>query len=260
MKSCIYYFSGAGNSLAVARRIAKALGECELVPVAKALKEPSLLDCRQKTVGFIFPNYYMGIPNIVTNFMKSIKFNKPEYLFAVVTSGHPFGICLSQLNRILREKGIRLSYGSYIAMPDNYLPYFNITPENAQEILAKAGAKLERITKDIVAFKKKITEPTLIFGPLMRLWNRRWTLTYAERDKNFTVDDTCTSCGICEKVCPVVNVIMKGPRPEWKHHCEQCYACMHFCPVCAIQYGNTTLNKHRYHHPDASHSDISGQK
>lgn len=35
MKSTIYYFSGTGNSLIIARNLNKKLGDSELVPIAK---------------------------------------------------------------------------------------------------------------------------------------------------------------------------------------------------------------------------------
>ena len=34
MKTIIYYFTGTGNSLAAAKKIAAALKDCELVPIA----------------------------------------------------------------------------------------------------------------------------------------------------------------------------------------------------------------------------------
>ena len=40
MKTVIYYFTGTGNSLAAARKIAGALGETELVPIASLADTP----------------------------------------------------------------------------------------------------------------------------------------------------------------------------------------------------------------------------
>ncbi|HIH26887.1 MAG TPA: 4Fe-4S ferredoxin, partial [Methanoregulaceae archaeon] len=36
MKTRVYYFTGTGNSLAVAGGLCRRLGDCELVPVASA--------------------------------------------------------------------------------------------------------------------------------------------------------------------------------------------------------------------------------
>ena len=259
MKSRIYYFSGTGNSFAAAKAVANALGECELVPMTEALSDPELLACREEVVGFVSPNYYMGLPVAVSEFLKRASFKNARYLFMVATSGHDFGIILSQAERILKEKGKKLDYGKYLVMPDNYLPMFNITPAKAEKILKKAAVKLELICKEITASKVKVTEHTLLLGPKLRAWNENHSLKYAGLDSNFTVDDTCTSCVLCKRVCPVGNIEMEGKRPKWLHHCQQCYACMHFCPVAAIQYGKTTAGKCRYHHPEVTAAVISLQ-
>ena len=260
MNSRIYYFSGTGNSLATARAIGGALGECELIPVAQAIASPELLECGQEVVGLVTPNYYMGLPVIVSNFLKKASFKNAKYLFIVVTSGHDFGIVISQAQQIFKEKGNRLDYGAYLVMPDNYLPFFNIPPAKAEKILKKSGVKLGRICKDIQASARKISEKTLLLGPKLRKFNENQSLKYPELDKNFLVDDTCTSCGTCKRVCPVKNIEMEGKRPKWLHHCEQCFACVHFCPVAAIQYGKETAGKHRYHHPEITAEDIANQK
>ena len=40
MRSVIYYFTGTGNSLAAAKKIAASLGETELVPIASFANTP----------------------------------------------------------------------------------------------------------------------------------------------------------------------------------------------------------------------------
>ena len=52
MKTTIYYFSGTGNSLKIARDIAEKLEECELVPIAKVWQQDQLASTSEK-VGFI---------------------------------------------------------------------------------------------------------------------------------------------------------------------------------------------------------------
>jgi len=68
-------------------------------------------------------------------------------------------------------------------------------------------------------------------------------------DKKFFADGRCDSCGICAKVCPVDNIKMLKGKPSWNHKCQQCMACLHWCPKEAIQYGKMTRGRRRYHHP-----------
>ena len=71
-----------------------------------------------------------------------------------------------------------------------------------------------------------------------------------ELDNNYTVDDTCTGCGLCAKRCPVNNIVMVNDRPMWKHHCELCVSCIQSCPKKAIDYNGKTKNREHYLNPN----------
>lgn len=59
-------------------------------------------------------------------------------------------------------------------------------------------------------------------------------LLIPSEDKKFTVDEKCTGCGTCEKICPVKNIRLTDGKPVWMHSCEQCAACFSWCPSEAI--------------------------
>jgi MinD superfamily P-loop ATPase len=75
-------------------------------------------------------------------------------------------------------------------------------------------------------------------------------------DKQFSIDPNCNGCGVCEQVCPVGNIKMSERRPLWQHHCEQCFACLHWCPMKSIQHGKHTAGRARYHHPEVRIKDM----
>lgn len=56
MKHIIFYFSGTGNCLHVARTIAKKMGGAQILPMASLL-EPKL-EGKYGSVGFIYPTYF----------------------------------------------------------------------------------------------------------------------------------------------------------------------------------------------------------
>jgi len=62
------------------------------------------------------------------------------------------------------------------------------------------------------------------------------------------------------EVCPVQNIALSAGRPVWSHRCEQCMACIHLCPVQAIQAGRKTERRGRYRHPSVQVADLIRQK
>ena len=69
MKTKIFYFSGTGNSLSVARKIANGIGESEVIAIPNVINK--IKNIESETVGFVFPVYGWGLPRIIVDFIKS---------------------------------------------------------------------------------------------------------------------------------------------------------------------------------------------
>ena len=262
MKTTIYYFTGTGNSLKAAKDLCEKLNSCELTPIAKFLEMEDPESTSEK-IGFFFPLYYSGLPKIVLDFVKELDVDKSNYFFAGVTSAvdsneYP----LQQLEMILREKEKRLNAGLLINMPNNYIIGYDITSEKLQiDFFEKAKKAIEDFSEivnngkdnlDSSVFKKDIGRSEKINGWFQAEVNNL--------DKSFYVDDNCNSCGICEKVCPVKNIVLTDGIPQWLHKCQHCLACINFCPEKSIQFGDKTLKTGRYHHTEIKLKEIINQK
>ncbi len=79
-------------------------------------------------------------------------------------------------------------------------------------------------------------------------------------DKDYYSDENCNGCGICQKICPVDNIKLVNEKPEWQHKCQMCTSCLHYCPQIAIQWGEYTLGRERYNHPDITVKELINQK
>ncbi|MFX1275751.1 MAG: EFR1 family ferrodoxin [Promethearchaeota archaeon] len=249
----IYYFSGTGNSLKIARDLSEKLERCELVPIAQVWKNENIISTSNK-VGFVFPLYFYGLPKIVYNFVTKFDVSNSNYFFAILTKGGDFdGVAFHQLEEILKTKKKSLSAMISIRMPANF---FRSDPENLQiQLFRDSISKLEEFSeiiknneKDIQLIKnnKKLEKYFKI--------NYKFHKSVNESDILFYIDENCTHCGICEKVCPINNIKLNDGVPQWQHKCQQCVACINFCPEKSIKYGN--INLKNYHHPDINVHDM----
>jgi ferredoxin len=264
MKTIIYYFTGTGNSLAAARKIATALGETELVPIASLKGTPRRIVPAADRVGIVCPVYDAGLPIIVKEFVEKLDIGAVPYTFGIVTMGGTGISALHQLSGILM-RGCRkkLDAAFAIKMPGNFPPV-GVPPagKKIEEILHSADEQLVAIA---VMIDKGLAVPPA-FSLLSRLLHAAMYGMFVKNvrrmDTSFSVEETCTSCGTCAKVCPVGNISMVNDRPVWQHHCELCCACLHFCPIEAIQLNTMqgTKGRGRYRHPDLKAEDMEAQR
>jgi ferredoxin len=251
----IYYFSGTGNSLWVARAIAERLGGANLIPMANGDAENT--SPNTPVVGLIFPVYVFGLPLIVTRFIKKLKIPNDTYLFAVAVNGGMLCATLQQAQRLCSDQGMVLSAGFSVRMVDNYTPIAGAIPLEKQKIrFEEAEMRIEGFCAAITNRQRSLNPGWPIVNWLFSGMYRKWVRKNAAIDKPFTADSNCNGCGTCEKVCPVANIKMNDRKPAWQHHCEGCFACLHWCPQQAIQYGKKTNGRTRYHHPEVTLQDI----
>lgn len=262
----IYYFSGSGNTLKLARDFAKELGETELISISDLDRSEEVVPVPAETIGIFFPVYCYGLPHIVRKFIKRIPDGcvpKDTYLYAVCCSSGMKGAAPAMIEDILAEKKIRMTAAFHIRMPFNYLPLGNPPDEKRMEkIFAKAAEKTKESVEKIKARKRTRPLRVFPFDTIGKFIASRAVAYLQNYDRYFWTDENCNGCGLCTKLCPNGNItIDENNRPKWHGHCELCMSCIQYCPRLALQFrDNLSLKRKRYHHPEILAEDIAGKR
>jgi ferredoxin len=261
MKTVIYYFSATGNSLVVAKDLAKGLDNARIIPINEAVK--SLDATAFDAVGFVYPVYMFGLPLIVADFLTALKINPQAYIFSVTTLGGLNGRAHSLVKEILKKRNLNLASGFSVIMPGNYTPLYGaFSRERQDKMFAGQKIKTQKILDCVRQKKCGLMEekPFLLNLLLYKVFYKFGSRHIPLSAKGFWATEKCTKCGLCAKICPVGNIQMQEAGPRWLTHCQHCMGCLQWCPVEAIQYKNFTFGKKRYHHPDVQALDIIGQE
>jgi ferredoxin/flavodoxin len=282
MTTHIYYFTGTGNSLAIAKDLATGL-DASLVNIA-ALEHETAINPAGDVIGIVSPVYHGALPLIVRRFVDKLAGLESTYIFSICTYGDHPGLFMEYMQKRLASRGGQLSAGFGLHMPYNYVTppaslknFYNsftlreLDPALLQSLLDAANIRVPEILEAVKSRRTGILEKDSVF--ITRLvdalnlhdslgvdsWskitglNEPRSLTFNEvrqrMDKAFTLTESCEGCGTCERICPVGDIQLVNGHPEWQHRCEQCFACLQWCPHEAIQFRGNTLHQKRYHHP-----------
>ncbi len=258
MKTVIYYFSGTGNSLFAAKTLKAQMDNAELVAVKNIIKD-KVITPKCETIVIVFPVYMWGPPIMIMDLINKLSVTAEQKVYFFATYGGMLARALCYTRDILTKKGIILQGGFAARMPGNFMPMYNVYPNDKQQALfKKAHAKITEAAFIIKTGAKYTIDTNLGFAGwlLTAILRKALEPKIKTNDKNFFADEKCNSCGICAKVCPVGNIIQNGKSVVWGGSCENCLACLHWCPQKAIQFGPKTASRGRYHQPEISLNDI----
>ncbi|MBN1649157.1 MAG: EFR1 family ferrodoxin [Spirochaetales bacterium] len=281
MSAAIYYFSGTGNSLKIARELSKKIKDSTLIPVVAELKKEEII-VSSDIAGFVFPSFCLTLPIPMQQFLKKADVSATKYLFAVGSRGGTTSEAFEYIDLLLKKQRRRLNAGINITMPWNHpIGKKNMTSETNLKRLSDLekimGQKLDTFCKainDNTDYDVPDTDADYNLPQWVKLFFLSKTFNYEshrymyQNQIKFYSDAKCTGCGICEKVCLSSRIKLKDKKPHWSDdpRCFGCFACINYCPQKAIQVATRfpvishTPENGRYHHPEANAGDIVTQK
>jgi ferredoxin len=248
MENIIFFFSGTGNSLALAQEIAIILDNTELHIMSGAF-EGDLISFER--IGFIFPVYFGGVPPMVRDFIEGLSLTKSMYIFGVITRGGMSGAASDELADLILNSGGSLACEFTVMMPGNFIAAYGALPDFIQKsLLSKSDEKAKKITDKIkVKLIDQNLKPAREVVPLLKK-----IPDYTTFAKDFRINHNCSGCNLCFKICPSKNITMIENQPHFDSTCQRCMACIHWCPVAAISY--TSQSRTRYRHPEIKAEEL----
>jgi ferredoxin len=282
----IYYYSGTGNSLHVARELQMRIPAAKLTAIVHSLRNGCIKTGAEK-IGFVFPNFCLTLPIPVHDFLEKADLSSARYIFAICTRGGSQSEAFEYMRQMLKRKKKRLNAQLEVNMPWNHPVKENLPGLNSEERVSHMELvmqdKLDTFSQAIVGgvdyvqkeSQKEVDEEyELSVG--MRLFDLLIpkSLNYKSHEYmyqqlvHFYADTKCCGCGTCEKVCLSQKITITDGKPAWNKEvkCYACFACINYCPRKAIQVqskfpieSNTVVND-RYHHERMNFKDIARQR
>lgn len=272
MSTEIYYFSGTGNSLYIAKQLKEKMEDVKLIPIINCLKKEKI-EIEAENIGFVFPLYLSNVPKPVQKFLEKLDIKSTKYTFAVITRIGTFSFAHVRVDTMLKMIGYELNAYFYINMANNSPT--GLTPGKGDyNWIDKTNKKLSAIEENV---QNSLTEIIPIINSKSKYPVTKFKFPFIDKfEKLFynwisgmkteiglCVDKTCTGCGVCEEVCPSYKIKIEDNRPKWKQgvDCYYCFACFNFCPEQAIIIKDKYDKKDgRYQHPNVNTLEIINQK
>lgn len=234
----LYYFSGTGNTLLVAKKMVETFNNnginANLLKIEDSNPEEVNLE---HTIGLGFPVAELSTYDFVWKFIKSLPEANGTNIFMLDTLGAFSGGIVGPLREIVKKKGYNPIGAKEIIMPSNifYIQEEDVNKNKVEEGLIEA----EKYAISLINGESKwgrvpILSDIVYYTSIVGL-----KITHSDINQKYfhlaPDAEKCNKCGQCVKLCPIDNIIMEeGEFPVNLKECVYCLRCTSFCPKGAI--------------------------
>jgi ferredoxin/flavodoxin len=235
----IFFFSGTGNTKAVAEMLATSFKEhgctVDTVAIDEILKNNKNVEIEKyDIVGFGYPVHALNAPRIFFEFLRQLPEGNQKKTFVFKSSGDPYmnGGSTLLVRKALQKKGYNVVYERLFVMPANVLVRYKdqLIKQLYNTAIQRAHTMIYEILSGISKLQNNSyfsTWATAVFSS-MESYGARFF------GKHLRVSSSCTLCGICIDKCPTNNIVKQNGRVTFDSKCVLCMRCIYGCPTKAI--------------------------
>jgi len=209
----LYYFSGTGNTKALAKATDEVLTQAGSTVLLRDIAAAST-SYPVDLIGIFFPVYSLGAPRIVINFVQSLPAGEGRAAFVIANAAGMAGPAHAAIARELTLKGYKVKLADWVNMPSNYIVGREaVSDDEARKVIVLGQAKVAALLKGMDTTPKSL--PLYNRYSPIALANRMFLLGLNYMHRFYRANATCTGCGACVAMCPTQSIALsKDARPR----------------------------------------------
>ncbi len=235
----LFYFSGTGNTQAVAKLFANEFHESsakvDIIKIEDILKSKRTPETRQyDMIGIGYPVHAFNAPRIIFNFIKTLPLSQQKKTFLFKTAGDHFimGGATSMLRGRLKEKGYEVFHESLLVMPANILIKYD--DRFSKQLCNRAISLVKTACNEILSEEVSLQKNSLPLRVFAKAVSGLENFGSRFLKLHFKVKKSCSLCGSCVKRCPMGNIRKSDDKISFGWNCLICMRCFYLCPSKAI--------------------------
>lgn len=237
----IYYFSGTGNTLLIAKKIQKAFEvqkyEVILRKITMSQYVDLLNDCH---LGIVFPVAMQSTFPIVWDFISKLPKGNNKKVFMADTMERFSGGIVGPMKKYLERKGYKC-IGSYEFKMATSMQMTEKKVKSGKRKNENALIQAEKYVQTLIDESSSWGRIPILSDAIRAVSKGRniWTTTSKKIKINYTL---CINCRICEKHCPTGAIHFINERIEIGHEmCIACMRCINYCPKNAFTFNEKSM-------------------
>ncbi len=243
----IIYFSGTGNTKFIAKNMKNKLQEydydCDLINIEK--DKINIDDYESLIIGG--PVYVDRYPEILLNYVENNlkNFTGRCMLFTTQASNKDSTAFQHCINRM---PNLNITYCTFFVMPNNFYNFMfkKSSKEEENQCFDKSLLIVEESIKNFLDGRvKNYSRKKLTVKMIDITYKFIFNYYVGFENKKITIDkQKCTSCKLCEKLCPV-NCIKINDGVSFNKNCLFCQRCINICPNNAFLLKNKEIIQYK---------------